>query len=87
MILTKYISPSNVKGARISAHAPGWNLPRVYIPYPHEKSGVDCHAEAAKALLKKASKIKPNEAYLWSLIPGGYCFISRDNGPSINLGE
>lgn len=85
MIVTKYIGPSNIKGARISAHAPGWNLPRVYIPYPHEKSGVECHAEAALALLKKAKKSNQNFIFLYAAMPNGYCFMDRDNGPSIIL--
>lgn len=73
IIFTKYHGPGNVKGSRISAHAPGWNLPRVYIPYPHEKSGAECHAEAVKALLKKAGKI--GGFYRVESIPGGYAFM------------
>lgn len=86
VIFTKYFGPSNVRGARIAAWAPGWDLSRVYISYPHEKSGADCHAEAARALLIKAGKNQKNDCYIYAAIPGGYCFIPRDNGPLINLG-
>ena len=87
LIITKFCPAGDVRGSRISAHAPGWNLPRVYIPYPHEKSGVECHADAARALIKKAGLMQKNLIYLYQSIPGGYCFISRDDGPFINLGE
>lgn len=86
IIITKYHGPTNVKGARISAHAPGWDLPRVYIHYPHEKSGAECHADAARALLIKAKQQQENACYLYASIPGGYCFMGRDDGPYINLG-
>ena len=52
-ITTRYIPASNTRGSRIVATAEGGN--RVTIPYPHELSGADVHAEAAIALCRKLS--------------------------------
>lgn len=82
IVFTKYHGPSNVRGSRISAHAPGWDLPRVYVPYPHHKSGMDCHAEAVRALMKKAAI--NYERFRVDPIPGGYAF-STGYGPSLAI--
>ena len=74
IIFTKYHGPTNTRGGRISADAPGWGLPRVYISYPHEKSGVDCHAEAVRALMKKAGI--NSESFRVESILGGYAFFT-----------
>ena len=50
-IVTKYISPTERRGARIKASDLDGN--RVTIPYPHELSGEAVHRKAADALLVK----------------------------------
>lgn len=69
-IRTKYLPPSNVRGARIKASDMDGNS--VTISYPHEFSGEATHAEAALALCRKLG---------WSgtllggaLAPGEYVF-------------
>jgi hypothetical protein len=49
-IQTKYLSATNTKGSRIKATCAAGS---VTIDYPHELSGMDCHAKAAYALLAK----------------------------------
>lgn len=49
-IQTKYLCPTNTKGSRIKATCAAGS---VTIDYPHELSGMDCHAKAAYALLAK----------------------------------
>jgi hypothetical protein len=49
-IETKYIGPSNVRGARIKASAQAGS---VYVPYDHSLNTDDNHAKAAQALADK----------------------------------
>ena len=49
-IITKYIEPTNVRGARIKATAAAGN---VTIPFPHELNLYERHEKAARALLDK----------------------------------
>jgi len=49
-ITTKYIGPSNTKGSRIKATCDAGSIT---IPYPHELSGEEAHAQAAMALCRK----------------------------------
>ena len=64
-ITTKYLPPTNVRGARIKAIAEGraGHPNTVTISYPHEYEAVKAHAEAAEALCRKM---------FWSgnLVPG-----------------
>lgn len=82
LIFTKYHGATNTRGARISAHAPGWGLPRVYVPYPHEFTGAECHAQAVRAFMQKAGINR--EDFRVESIPGGYVF-STETGFLINL--
>lgn len=50
IIKTKYLNPTNVRGARIKAEANGWTAT---IPYPHHESHELAHYEAVKALIEK----------------------------------
>jgi len=50
-IRTKYLGPTNYRGARISASDEDGN--RITIPYPHELSGEAVHRKAADALCTK----------------------------------
>jgi len=49
-IITKYIGPTNVRGARIKATAAAGS---VTIPFPHELNLYERHEKAARALLDK----------------------------------
>ncbi len=49
-IQTKYLSATNAKGSRIKATCAAGS---VTIDYPHDLSGMACHAKAAYALLAK----------------------------------
>lgn len=53
-ILTKYHSPGNVRGSRISA-TDGEGQHRIYIGYPYELSGEAVYRKAAEALREKMS--------------------------------
>lgn len=46
-IVTRFRGPTACRGARISARAYGV---RIFVPYPYELSGMDCHIRAAEAL-------------------------------------
>lgn len=50
-IQTTYHGPTDTRGSRISASDTDGN--RISIPYPHEYSGAECHAQAALALCRK----------------------------------
>jgi len=50
-IRTKYLPPTDRRGARIVASDSDGN--RVVIGYPHELDGVECHQKAADALCAK----------------------------------
>ena len=49
-IQTRYFGPTNTRGARIKATC---ETGSITIDYPHELSGMACHAKAAKALVVK----------------------------------
>lgn len=49
-IITKFLPCTNTKGSRIKATCQAGSI---IIDYPHELSGMDCHAKAAYALLSK----------------------------------
>ena len=50
-IHTKFIPPTNTRGARIKAYtSTGFTAT---VPYPYELSHEKCHFEAVKALVKK----------------------------------
>ena len=86
VIFTKYHGPTNIKGGRISAHAPGENLPRVSVSYPHEKSGADCHADAVRKLMTKIGPGKAESRVFYALpIPGGYCFVETTGADSFSF--
>jgi hypothetical protein len=51
-IVTKYLGPTNTRGARIKATASGGRY-SVTIGYPHELSGEAAHWEAARQLISK----------------------------------
>ena len=70
-IITKYLGPTNTRGARIKATASGSGK-SVTISYPHELEGKAAHWEAARQLISKFG-------WTWTyhggaLKTGGYVF-------------
>jgi hypothetical protein len=77
-IETRYSPATAHRGSRISAKtATGIKLS---IGYPHELSGVNCHAKAAEALARKLNWIEPDAAFDSQYIAGGtqagYVFVN-----------
>ena len=73
-IETRYIGPSNTKGARIAAVA---EKHRVTISYPHEAgSSEKAHAVAAKAL---ADKLGWHDEWIGGGVKRGYVFVATGN--------
>jgi hypothetical protein len=71
-IVTKYLPPTNSRGARIKATTEG--LPSITIPYPYDLSGEACHRAAAEQL---ASKYWSNASLVSGSMPDntGYAFV------------
>ena len=76
-IQTKYHGATNSKGSRISATSASGI--KVFISYPHELSGVDCHAKAAEALVRKLDWIGEGTSFDSKFVAGGthtgYVFV------------
>lgn len=76
-IETKYHCATETKSSRISASSASGI--RIYIGYPHELSGVDCHAAAAEVLASKLGWVEENEAFGKKFVAGGtqggYVFV------------
>ena len=82
-ILTKYISPSNTRGARIKAVQSGWNEKKecksIIISYPYELNDEAAHKLAACKLLDSLGwegRIIPASLGAWSEF--SYCFAIED---------
>lgn len=77
-IQTKYLCPTNMRGSRIKATCAAGS---VTIDYPHELSGMDCHAKAAYALLAKMHwgyKLVGGQ-----LVNGDYAFVMVDQASEV----
>lgn len=79
-IQTKYIGPTNTRGSRIRAWCDAGS---VFIPYPHELSGIEVYRAAANALV---TKLGWNSPYYGALVGGslpknnGYVFVFPEKG-------
>ena len=73
-IQTRYLGPTNSRGARIKAWAAAGSLT---IPYPYELSGQACHRAAAEALREKLGwdECAYNELLGGQLANGDYAFV------------
>lgn len=73
-IQTRYLSPTNSRGARIKATAAAGSIT---ISYPYDLSGQACHRKAAEALTVKLGWIDPHYGgLLGGCLPNGdYCFV------------
>lgn len=80
-IETKYIGPSNTRGARIHASfmttAPKGYKSSIFIDYPHELSGEACHRAAMLALLAANNISAVNNGATWHSggTVRGYVFV------------
>lgn len=77
-ILTKYLGPTNHRGARIKAWCSGGQL---IMPWDHSLSVESNHAAAGQALVKKRGW-----HYQYSMAPlpdgTGYCFVQVEREES-----
>ena len=73
-IQTRFLCPTNTKGARIKAWAAAG---AITISYPYELSGQACHRKAAEALVAKLGWDDPHYGGLLGgqLESGDYCFV------------
>lgn len=73
-IVTKYLGPTNTRGARIVATSVGGR--RVTIGYPHHLNGEACYREALAAWLEKHGSLRGVSALKWAggETKGGYAF-------------
>jgi len=74
MIRTRYIGPTDTKGGRIRATN---GARSVTIPYPHELSVEDAHAEAAEKLvhvMHEHDEDRVEYSMTRSVKDDGYCF-------------
>jgi len=88
-IITKYIGPTDSRGARIKAEC---ERGKIFFPYPYELSGEACHRAAVDALTDKfAEKDEKNgiprdrnfwkSDYVTGAIPSGayvHVFIQKE---------
>jgi hypothetical protein len=74
VIQTRFLCPTNTKGARIKATAAAGT---VTIGYPHELSGQACHRKAAEALAEKFGWVGGKYGPLvgGQLANGDYAFV------------
>ena len=72
-IVTKYHGPTDRHGARISAECDGV---KVTIPYPHELSGADVHARAAREVCRR---IGMTGRLVAAELAHGYVFVHTSN--------
>lgn len=73
-IQTKFLCPTNSRGARIKATCAAGSIT---ISYPHELSDQASHRKAAEALVSKLGWIDPHYGgLLGGCLPNGdYCFV------------
>jgi hypothetical protein len=81
-IITKYLPVTNSRGSRIKATCAAGS---VTIGYPHELSGMACHAAAAKALV---DKLGWNDAHYGCLMggqlaSGDYVFVFNNDSSKV----
>lgn len=78
-IQTKFIAPTNSRGARIKAYTASWGDMRglsVTVPFDYELSNEARHWEAVKALIKKHGLTWGREFAIGASVDGcGYVFV------------
>ena len=77
-IETKYLPATNTRGSRIKATtASGISAT---VPYPHELSGMECHWEAARVLVKRLGW---SGEYVCGGTRAGYVFVGTEYRPGV----
>jgi len=76
-IYTKYLGPTNTKGARIKAYTLSGHS--CTIAYPYELSSAACHFEAVKALVEKNKLDWVISDMCHGNAPNGYVFCFRES--------
>lgn len=71
-IHTKYLGPTNSRGARIKATCAAGS---VTVDYPHELSGQACHRAAADVLCAKLGWTDHGPLLGGCLPDGSFCFV------------
>lgn len=76
-IETKYVGPTNTKGARIIAKG---NEKRVMVPYSHDHSGVEVHRVAVVNFLKThgnylSESERNSDNWIAGATDDGYAFV------------
>ena len=74
VIVTKYMGPTNFRGARIKAIAKSGPALTITISYPHELSQSEAHASAAVALCERM-KWNPVSLHQGHAPGDGYVFV------------
>ena len=78
-ITTKYLPCTNTRGSRIQAKTASGI--KVTIDYPHELSGVDCHALAAEKLAKQLGWLESGKTFEQQYAAGyaapGFVFVDK----------
>ena len=74
-ITTKYLAPTNHKGARIKAECAGG---KIVMPWDHAHNPERNHHTAAKWLLRKMQWHEKNAVIGGAMPNGGYCFVLVD---------
>ena len=75
-IQTRYFGPTNVRGSRIKATCESGSIT---IGYPHELSGMACHALAAKKLVEKMGWKDCGELLGGQLKNNDYVFVFNND--------
>lgn len=81
-IITKYLSATNTRSSRIKATCQAGS---VTISYPHDLTGMYCHAAAAKALVEKLGWGHANYGDLMGggLPSGDYVFVFNNDSSKV----
>ena len=73
-ICTKYLGPTDFRGARIKAYCGDGRS--TTIPYPYTLSGQNVHFKAVIAFCSKFPGWGPADAYHAGIIKGGYAWVN-----------
>ncbi len=78
MIRTRFLGPTNFRGARIVASMLADRETRATVSYPYERSGSDAHVPAVLALIDKANAER--DAMGWPRIVVGSLLSCGEDG-------
>lgn len=80
-IVTRFLGPTNTKGARLSASC---DAKRIVVPWPYEKNATDAHCHAAHEL---ASALGWRGVWVGGSLPSkhkdGFVFVNVDKSDDV----